>query len=647
MELNSKTIHDVVHPTAAFTKIIKTHPTTTASIPRTDEFPSWAESQLNPKNRVDSLEPLQNPLWRIDGCTGLGTQYYAVPLFLSGGPPMRFDVFVPEEVAQTPVLRHTLDLDRAFHTKDASRVRRLGIARHILRALQVWTIRSGLSSIAKLYEDLPFGSRIVFENLDLNVHNIKISTAAMHVLERQLLPLSRLGRILGVPQETLPETLDISKLRVVEQLHDSVCLVRLIDRTVRRNQPPTSREQEQVSSLWILKALTSDTRYLYHELRALLTMEPHPHVISRPRFLITKYCKFGGKTAVVGFVITYHPGGTLRDYLPMLRMHGRLHLGTQLRLATQLTSAVVHVRKRGRMFYPDLRLDNLVLSSSLSVVMVDFEQRGVWCEFAAPEVNALEYVRILASDGIHNGGGDIVVDGSQPDSDAEALLNNPRPVSQPTAIPAAVRQRYAALLDRYLPEWAALQSHEDYAAGPDHNYASYNIPWLCLSEVEQEAAEVYMLGRVLWCLFEGQSAPQPSAVWQSYRLEPDLEFPEYRRTPQALRALIDRCTRGRRKGLSEHIIRRASRLVLRAVPPGEPQDVELIQKLAREWWQAEIVWAEEFLRERDDLKARGEWTGNCFGRPNLEEVLAYLEAFQAEITANDATVTADLEDLCL
>ena len=30
--------------------------------------------------------------------------------------------------------------------------------------------------------------------------------------------------------------------------------------------------------------------------------------------------------------------------------------------------------------------------------MVDFEQRGVWCEFAAPEVNAIDYIRHLAVD---------------------------------------------------------------------------------------------------------------------------------------------------------------------------------------------------------------------------------------------------------
>lgn len=635
MELNSRAIHDVVHPTAAFTQpnrydgpaLVSEHGTAAAS------STPWLESQLNPKNRVDSLEPPENPLWRIDGCTGLGTQYYAVPLFLDGGPPMRFDVFIPEEAAQPALLRRILDLGAAFHIKDASRVRRLGISRHILRALQHWTLSTGITgpeSVTSMYQNLPFGSRIVFENLDLNVHNIRIVVARMYPLERQLVPLSRLANTLGLPRELLPQAIDISGLRVVQQLHDSVCLVRMTTAHSARQQQGDEEDGEG-PKLWVMKALTSGTKYLYHELQALLNMEPHPNVIERPTFLVTKYCKFGGKTAVVGFVSHYHAGGSLRDSLPLLRMHGRLRLEDQLRWATQLASAVVHIRERGRMFYPDLRLDNVVLSATSDVVMVDFEQRGVWCEFAAPEVNALEYVRILASDGptssASSADDDDDDDARPPPQDAGTSPELDEPV-----IPGDVRERYAAMLTRYLPAWEELQSREEYAA-PPQGYDSYNVPWLCLSDEEQEAAEVYMLGRVLWCLFEGQSAPQPGAVWQSYRLEPDLEFPEFRRTPLGLRGLIDQCTRGRRKGMSRIITRRGSKLILRDTPAGGPQDVERILGVARDWWAEELEVAESFLQMREELKSDGEWPGNYFRRPKLREVLALLQAFKAEAAA--------------
>ncbi|KXX80135.1 Ribosomal protein S6 kinase alpha-5 [Madurella mycetomatis] len=601
MELNSTSIHDAAHPTAAFSQ---NRPQPKLPLAATAVGTSWAESQLNPKNRIDSLDPPLNPLWRIDGCAGLGTQYYAVPLFLGHVVPMRFDVFIPEEAGASPLLRHLLDLDTAFHTRDATRLRRLGISRHILRTLQAWTLGTGGvddTSVASMYKNLPFGSRIVFENLDANVRNIKVTIAPTHYVEKQLLGLAKLDGSLGLPPETLPEAIDISRLSIVQQLHDSVCVVH--KRTNEADDAADQRSKHAASRLWILKALTSNTKYLYTELRNLLQMEPHPHVISRPEYLVTKYCRFGGKTAVVGFLLPYHAKGSLRDTLPLLRMQNRLTLEMQMRWATQLASGMLHVRERGRIFYPDLRLDNIVVSAAGDVVMVDFEQRGVWCEFAAPEVNALEYARILASDESIDG-----------DSDHEGV----------PAIPRATREHFAAILSRLLPDWEALQASEEYAPLP-HGYANYNIPWLCMDETEQEAAEVYMLGRVLWCIFEGQSAPQRAAVWQSYPREPDIEFPQFVRTPTALRDLIDRCTRGRRQGLSSLVIRRGSKLVLLGREGGGSPDE--VVAAAREWWRNEVAAAERFLEMREEERSRGTWNGNHFGRPRLREVLGELEQF--------------------
>lgn len=599
MELNSKAIHDVIHPTAAFAQrsllqaVAEPHPT------------PWVDSQLNPKNRIDSLEPLADPLWRIDGCTGLGTQFYAVPLFLDRLPPMRFDVFIPEKAAVSPLLRKLFDLDAAFHVKDASRLERLGVSRLILRALQIWTLRTGFvgpGSVASMYENLPFGSRIIFQSLELNVNDISITVAPMHNLERQLLSISRLEDHLGLSKNALPKTVDITRLRLIHQLQDSVCLVH-ID---AENHGHSDDDGEMRP--WILKALTSGSKYLYHELRALLNMPPHPHVASPPPYLVTKYCKFGGKTAVIGFILPYYSGGGLRDSLPLWRIQGQLTIQQELRWAIQLTSAVCHVRERGKFFYPDLRLDNIVLSASGDIVMVDFEQRGVWCEFAAPEVNALEYVRILAN-------AEVVDDGEM----------------DGFGVPEEVRDRYAAMLSSLLPGWEVLEAREEYTPPDVLGYDGYNIPWLCLDAEEQQAAEVYMLGRVLWCMFEGQSAPQPGAVWQSYSREPDLEFPAFRRTPPKLRSLIDRCTSGRRSVLSTFITRQGSRLVLRSIAPGQPQDPARIVEVARNWWSQEVEAAEDFLRKRDELKERDEWNSNYYARPKLREVLATLEAFKAEI----------------
>lgn len=611
MELNSRVIHDVIHPTAAFAQGAGRdhyYAQTTAAAEQSLS-PAWHESQLNPKNRIDSLEPLANPLWRIDGCTGLGTQFYAVPLFIENLPPVRFDVFIPEAAGSHPVVRELLDLGAAFHTKDGLRASRLGISRHLLRVLQHWTRRCGLfgpGSVSSMYADLPFGSRIVFKTLELDVRSVSVVVAPMHDLERQLISSSKLPALLGLSESAMPDAVDIARLRFIEQLHDSVCLVHVDDGS-------------SGAGPWILKALTSGSKYLYHELKILLNLPPHRHVVSRPRYLVTKYCKFGGKTAVVGFVLPYYSGGGLRDSLPLLRMQGRLSAAQQLRWAIQLSTAVLHVREQGKIFYPDLRLDNLVLSDAEDIVMVDFEQRGVWSEFASPEVNAVEYIRILATadSAITAGDGD--------DSDSDS--------SDEARIPEEVRRRYADLLTRYLPGWEALEAREEYGRG---HGGAYNIPWLCLDEAsgEREAAEAYMLGRVLWCLFEGQSAPQPGAVWQSYRREPDLEFPAFRRTPRPLRRLVDACTRGRRAALSGLVARRGSRLVLRGAvaPGGLPQDPHpgRVAEVAARWWREEVRAAEEFLRMREERRERGEWDGNYYGRPKLREVLASLQAFEAD-----------------
>jgi len=600
MELNSSSIHDVIHPTAAFSQSLPQ-----ASNSHATDGSSWLESQLNPKNRADSLESPQEPLWRIDGCTGLGTQYYAVPLFLGNTlPPMRFDVFIPEEASNSLLLRRLLDLNAAFHTKDAVRVRRLAITAHILRALQLWTTSGGSGSpesVSEMYRTLPFGSRIIFENLDLDIRKIKITIAPTYYVEKQLLSLASLPATLGVSPEVLPKVVDIFQLRITQQLHDSVCLVHMLPGLEHQDLPST----QGARTLWILKALTSDTKYLYVELRNLLGLEPHPHVISPPHYLVTKYCRFGGKTGVVGFLIPYHEQGSLRDILPLLHIHGQLTLDVQMKWATQLASALLHVRERGKLFYPDLRLDNVVLSDAGDIVLVDFEQRGVWCEFAAPEVNALEYARLLASD------------------DSLAGDNEP-------AVPENIRDHHASLLTRLLPDWDLLQDGEEYSMLP-HGYTSYNVPWQCLSPVEQEAAEVYMLGRVLWCIFEGQCAPQHAAVWQSYKREPDFEFPQFCHTPQELRDLIDRCTRGRRDVLSRFVTRRGSKLVLRDSRPGQDGDAAEVLRVAREWWTDEVKASEIFLRTRDDMKERGEWDGNYFNRPTLRDVMGALEAYRSGV----------------
>jgi hypothetical protein len=99
-----------------------------------------------------------------------------------------------------------------------------------------------------------------------------------------------------------------------------------------------------------------------------------------------------------------------------------------------------------------------------------FEQRGVWCVFASPELNYLDYAFMLATDS--NG-------------------------------PDATKEKYERLLEHYIPGYRALLGSEYRSS--EHGFS---VPWSSLNRAELEAAEVFMLGRVLWCKFKGRSYPE-------------------------------------------------------------------------------------------------------------------------------------------
>ncbi|KAG8169728.1 hypothetical protein KVR01_000473 [Diaporthe batatas] len=633
MDLTPEAIHDVIHPTAIYeVPIDRLVP---VQDPADTPEPAWDDSQLNIKNRIDSTTPLRSALWSIDGGAGLGTQFFVVANFIQDAPPMRFDVFISEKATESRLIRQLLDLDGAFHARDRSRVRQQAIASYIVRALQIWTTEVyGLERVRDMYYSQPFGSRIVFETLPLNVRDAKIVIGPMHNLEYHQLSPRELGEMWEMDAEEIPSAIDIFSLVYVQQLQDSVCLVKY-------------RGDEGKGMLWALKALVSSVKYMYHELRNLLRMPSHPNVLGRPTRLVTKKTRSNARrTVVIGFLEPYYSGFNLRDMLPVLRLNNMLHLEDQIRWAKQICSGLLHIRHKGNMYYADMRLDQIVMThDNVRPVILDFEQRGVWCEFASPEVNALEYMRILASDdydeddyyGDEDDGGDRYA--TVPTAAETAQLRN-----------RALRARYAALLGRLHPGWRDLDGPDGHYRNPPHGY---NVAWACLTPAEQEAAEVYMLGRLLWCVFEGMSAPQRGAVWQSYRNEPEFEFPCFVRTPQRLRGLIERCTAGRRPQLSGLVVRRGNKLELRCdgaahAPAGELQlsgppepmqhlirnsgrdaKIRTIRRIAADFWRSEIDWAEEFLLDREQKMKEGVWEENFFGRPSLAEVDGALAAFQA------------------
>lgn len=607
MDLSTQTIHDVIHPTAIFCAPLNhSNPCKEST---KDTKVSWDDSQLNPKNRIDSLDPPVQPLWKIDGCAGLGTQFYVAPLFLGDVPPIRCDALLSEDATEGRWIRKLLDLDMVFHARDHARLRRQGIYAYVLRALQSWTEKYGRVKIKQLYHESPFGSRLVFGNLPLKVEDVDIHVQYHWDLESHCNTVEELMEMWEgqVDVKSVPPTTDLFGLIFCQQLHDSVCVVRY------RDDAGCDHGGSKKEGLWVLKALTSSVKFMYHELRVLLTMPAHPNIISAPTRLVTKVTRMNRKrTVVVGFLMPFHSGGGLRDELPLLRVNHQLHLQDQIRWARDICSGMLHIRSQAHTFYPDLRLDQIVFPADKKrPIIVDMEQRGVWCEFGSPEVNAIDYMMALAID--------------EEDDDAVGHSHFELHGSWPS------RDRFRDIMHRLHPNYKKLRNTDDYYDNPP---MGYNIPWICLTWKEQEYAAVYMVGRVLWCIFEGMSAPQRGAIWQSYHNEPEFEFPEFRRTPPELRSLIDQCTTGRRDQLSNHVVRKGSKIVLRNDPRGDGTATQ-IRSVAKEFWMNEVRWAEEFVLDRERQMKEGMWDDNHFGRPTLTEVDGALGSLQAKVIASE------------
>lgn len=394
MNPSTETIHNVIHPTAIFCHQgdIDNHATQDSA---KHYNPPWEASQLNPKNRIDSLAPLRSPLWKIDGCAGLGTQFYAVPLFLGDVPPMRCDVLLSEDATESPLIRDLLDLDTVFHARDRARVRRQGVCHYILRALQVWTVKYGFDKARDIYYDLPFGTRIVFQNLPLNVLDVEIHVVPGYNLETHHCSVRELAEMWQMNVgDRMPPTLDVFDLVFVEQLHDSVCTVRF------RNDAASDHYQDgSRNAIWVLKALTSSSKFMYHELRVLLDMPPHENIVAKPTRLVTKKCKMNNvREVVVGFLLPFYSGGGMRDQLPLLRMHGALELRDQISWAKDICSGMLHIRTKAKTYYPDLRLDQIVFPHDRRrPIILDFEQRK--CAFFRARGLLFSFFNVFFSSG--------------------------------------------------------------------------------------------------------------------------------------------------------------------------------------------------------------------------------------------------------
>jgi hypothetical protein len=149
-----------------------------------------------------------------------------------------------------------------------------------LRTLEYWSSQN--PDFEAVYLTLPFGSRIIFENLAVDIRDVMVGIVPTNYLERQMLSCIALQDHWNGWMGPWPNVIDIHQVRLCHQLHESASVV----------QVTGARASQAV----VIKALTSFPKYIYHELKLLLIMLPHPNIISRPRHIVTKRCGFVAKS---------------------------------------------------------------------------------------------------------------------------------------------------------------------------------------------------------------------------------------------------------------------------------------------------------------------------------------------------------------
>ncbi|KKK19815.1 hypothetical protein ARAM_004518 [Aspergillus rambellii] len=441
----------------------------------------WDQSPLNPRNLVDSLNNTSSR-WRIDGATICGTCIYVIPLdLLPTLPPLGIFLFLLDQTDYPPALRHSLDASVSVPLRDGRAISGQGIAKHLCRALDHYCAQN--PDFLDQYLRLPFGSKLILEELASDPASMKLEVERVYDIESKMLTVTALQQLWSdVARDAWPPILDVHDLRLIRQINEAVSLVE------------TPGIKLCIQPLSIFKSAAGSLDHMYHELHLLLTCPQHPHIMSRPLAIVTKKASFGGKDGVVGFLLQYFQAGSIRDILPNRQRSGTLLNSVKLRWCRQIASALAHLNATG-IFYSDLRPDNVLLDSNrpdAGVVLCDFEQRGNWYEWCAPEVLYRQYAENIRS-----------------------------------RLPARViNPPYDRLLKGYHYSHS-LSDSKCYTSAETHIESS-NRAWFALPAAAREKATVYNLGLFIYTVFEGLSNVECNIANQ-FPNEQEVEFPVFRR----------------------------------------------------------------------------------------------------------------------
>ncbi|KAH9204231.1 hypothetical protein DL95DRAFT_497438 [Leptodontidium sp. 2 PMI_412] len=388
----------------------------------------------------------------------------------------------------------------------------------------------------------------------------------------------------------LPRAVDLNEMQYLERKAPGIALVQI-----------TGSESD---GPYILKARGGDPDALYHELKQLLRLPPHRNLVAHPLFVATIKEPGTDVGKVCGFVLKFYPGPNFEIGLKQKNRDGTLLPAGQLRWAKDVAKALIHISKSPVKFASDLKMDNIMMTTvdgQETAVLIDFEQGRNTFSWAPTEIYLIEWLAIVAN---------------------------------ASRVPPSVRDKYTKLLQEY----CASRGVDFLTMGKSNFYdnppTGWYLPWVASTEAEQEAGNVCLLGKVIWCIFEGVGNINV-ALRSSKPDNEKPEFPTFIKSPPAIQDLIKSCTEGSRewtKGLLG-LTRNGSKIY----PHGKSgQDGEETASLDETRVAIQAVWSNEIKKGEAFVEARmrhdkGVATAEdaqklrYLNRPKLTEVLARLE----------------------
>ncbi|KAI9888229.1 MAG: hypothetical protein M1814_000946 [Vezdaea aestivalis] len=537
----------------------------------------WSVSLTNPRNRLNAWKATVDRRWRIDGCAGLGRQLFAVPLFMGPNLPVkRIDVILPCPSRYSPALRRFLRSSCLFSMFSPA-INHLEICEYVIQALDYWSSKQ--LYFQEIYHQLPFGSKIIVEKLALNIENSTLRFLPNTRFGEQLLSAKALQKLWGISTLAWPDVIALEELQHRVQLNGNVSVVQL----PHKSEP------------FIFKTNTRSMKHVYHELKILLMLEDHPHIISKPCFVVTVQDQENSPSKIVGFLLEFHSFGNLRD---AIESGCEISKELKMKWARQIVQTLLDIVQSPAGFYSDLKPDNIIFSrSNRNIIIIDFEQAGNWDTFQPPEIFYLNWMDRL---------------------------------SGMKSVSFGKREQYKALVQANIPEPA---DKSLLYSNPEHGYYDQ---WTSLTRFQKEAAMVYSFGKILWCIFEECSHTCNSSD-EKYEAKVDLQFPSFLKTPTTIRDLIKKCTLGAPEWAPREEIRIAYEgsvfLPVSALGKGGVE-TEISPQEAVD--AAKLLWTHRVAKMEDYVKAKTRWiqgnpeTGDeaLLGypsRPNLTEVVLILQ----------------------